>query len=248
MTGKLAGKVAVITGGSTGIGLATAKRFVADGATVFITGRRQAELDAAAAEIGGNVIAIRADSSKPADLDRLYTTVKDREGRLDILFANAGILEPQTINDITEEVIDRHFSINLKGTIFAVQKALPLLVDGAAIVLTGSTVAHKGLGGNSVYAATKAAIRSFARNWITDLKARKIRVNVVSPGAIYTPGLAGALGPHAEQVHAALASQTPLGRIGNPEEIAAVVAFLVSDDASLVNGADIQADGGWAQI
>jgi NAD(P)-dependent dehydrogenase (short-subunit alcohol dehydrogenase family) len=248
MAGKLTGKIALITGGSTGIGLATAKRFVADGATVFITGRRQIELDKAVAEIGGDVVAIQADSANLDDLDRLYATVKERKGQLDILFANAGILEHEVIGEITEEVVDRHFSINLKGTIFTVQKALPLLVDGAAIVLTGSTVAHKGLGRNSVYAATKAAIRSFARNWITDLKARKIRINVVSPGAIRTPGLADAAGPHAEQLYAGLASQTPLGRIGDAEEIAAVVAFLVSEDASLVNGADIQADGGWAQI
>ena len=248
MAGRLTGKVAVITGGSTGIGLATAKRFVAEGASVFITGRRQAELDRAAAEIGGAVIAVRADSSDLGDLDRLYATVKNVRGRIDILFANAGILERKTIGDITEEEVDRHFSVNLKGTIFTVQKALPIMVDGGAIVLTGSTVAHKGLGNNSVYAATKAAIRSFARNWITDLKHRKIRINVVSPGPIRTPGLAEAAGSNAEQMFAFLAAQTPLGRIGEPEEIAAVVAFLVSDDASLVNGADIQADGGWAQI
>ncbi|WP_213742244.1 SDR family oxidoreductase [Bradyrhizobium sp. dw_411] len=248
MTFKLRGKVAVVTGGSTGIGLATAKRFVTEGASVFITGRRQHELDKAVAEIGGDVIAVQADSSKLGDLDRLYATVKDRKGRLDILFANAGILERQNIGDITEEVVDRHFATNLKGTIFTVQKALPLITDGGAIVLTGSTVAHKGIGGNSVYAATKAAIRSFARNWINELKSRKIRINVVSPGAIRTPGLMGAAGLQAESLLAMLAGQTPLGRIGKPDEIAAVVAFLVSDDASLVNGADVQADGGWAQI
>lgn len=248
MVGKLTGKVAVVTGGSTGIGLATAKRFVAEGASVFITGRRQAELDNAVAEIGGDVVAVQADSSKVGDLERLYATVKDRKGRLDILFANAGILERQKIGDITEEVVDRHLSINLKGTIFTVQKALPLLVDGGTIVLAGSTVAHKGLGGNSVYAATKAAIRSFARNWITDLKDRKIRINVVSPGPIRTSGLINAAGANADRMLAGFAAQIPLGRIGEPEEIAAVVTFLVSDDASLINGADVQADGGWVQI
>lgn len=248
MTGKLTGKVAVITGGSTGIGLATAKRFVAEGASVFITGRRQGELDKAVAEIGGDVVAVQADSSNLADLDRLYATVRTSKGRLDILFANAGIIEIQALGEITEETVDHHFAVNLKGTIFTVQKALPLLVDGGAVVLMGSTVAHKGLGGNSVYAATKAAIRSFARNWIIDLKARGIRINVVSPGAIRTPGLTNVAGSYAEQMFEGLASQTPLGRIGEPEEIAAVVAFLVSDDASLVNGADVQADGGWAQI
>ena len=248
MTGKLEGKVAVVTGGSTGIGFATAKRFIEEGAIVFITGRRQEELNQAVAAIGGDITGVQADSSRSEDLDRLYAEVKQRAGRLDILFANAGILERQTIDAITEEVIDRHFAVNLKGTIFTVQKALPLLVDGAAIVLTGSTVANKGVGGNSVYAATKAAIRSFARNWITDLKTRKIRINVVSPGPIRTPGLTGSAGDNAEALFERFAGQTPLGRVGEPEEIAAVVTFLVSDDASLVNGADVQADGGWAQI
>ncbi|WP_158904555.1 SDR family oxidoreductase [Burkholderia sp. L27(2015)] len=247
---SLQGKVAVITGGSTGIGLATAQRFVAEGASVFITGRRQTELDRAVIEIGGDVVAVQADSSKLADLDRLYATVLAQKGKLDILFANAGIAERAPLGQITEDMVDRLLSVNLKGLIFTVQKALPLLPDGAAVILTSSTVANKGLPGRSVYAATKAAIRSLARSWIVDLQARKIRVNVVSPGPIETPGFKGAAPDEAtaQNIMAALAAQTPLGRVGTPEEIANTVAFLASDVASLINGADIQADGGWAQI
>ena len=250
MTRTLQDKVAVITGGSSGIGLATAKRFVAEGAFVFITGRRQAELDAATAEIGSNVVAIQADSSSLVDLDRVYAAVRSQKGRVDILVANAGILEHATIDKVTEGHFDRLFSVNVKGLVFTVQKALPLMADGAAIILMSSTVANKGLGRSGIYAATKAAIRSFARNWIVDLKDRRIRVNVISPGPIETPGLTGAA-PDAASLKAmmtAMAAQVPLGRVGAPDEIAKAAVFLASEGASFINGADIQVDGGWAQI
>ena len=250
MSYVLRDKVAVITGGSSGIGLATAKRFVSEGAFVFITGRRRAELDSAAAEIGSNVVAIAADSSSLADLDRVYETVRTHKGRIDILVANAGILEHAPISQVTEEHFDRVFSVNVKGLVFTVQKALPLMPDGSAIILMSSTVANKGLGRSGVYAATKAAIRSFARNWIVDLKDRKIRVNVISPGPINTPGLSGAA-PNAAALSAmmaGMAAQVPLGRVGAPDEIATTAVFLASDASSFINGADIQVDGGWAQI
>ncbi len=250
MSYVLRDKVAVITGGSSGIGLATAKRFVSEGAFVFITGRRRAELDSAAAEIGSNVVAIAADSSSLADLDRVYETVRTHKGWIDILVANAGILEHAPISQVTEEHFDRVFSVNVKGLVFTVQKALPLMPDGSAIILMSSTVANKGLGRSGVYAATKAAIRSFARNWIVDLKDRKIRVNVISPGPINTPGLSGAA-PNAEALSAmmaGMAAQVPLGRVGAPDEIATTAVFLASDASSFINGADIQVDGGWAQI
>ena len=247
---KLEGKVAVITGGSSGIGLATAKRFVSEGAFVFITGRRQAELDNAVSEIGSNVIAIQADSSNLADLDRVYETIRTTQGRIDIVVANAGILEHAPIAQVTEAHFDRVFSVNVKGLVFTVQKALPMMPDGSTIILMSSTVASKGLGRSGVYAATKAAIRSFARNWIVDLKDRKIRVNVISPGPIDTPGLSGAApNPTAlTAMMAGMAAQVPLGRVGTPDEIATTAVFLASDAASFINGADIQVDGGWAQI
>lgn len=250
MGNSLQDKIAVVTGGSSGIGLASAKAFVAEGAFVFITGRRQAELDQAIAEIGRNAVAIQADSSRLADLDRVYATVKARKGRVDILMANAGILEKAPIGEITEEHFDRVFDVNVKGLVFTVQKALPLMPDGAAIVMMSSTVANKGMGKNSVYAATKAAIRNFARGWIVDLKARKIRINVISPGAIHTPGLSNGIADagSAQGVMDYLAAQVPLGRLGDADEIAKVAAFLASDAASYINGADIQVDGGWAQI
>jgi len=250
MGNSLQDKIAVITGGSSGIGLATAKRFVAEGAFVFITGRRQAELDKAVAEIGDNVAAIQADSSSLPDLDRVYETVRAQQGRVDIVLANAGILEHAPLGQITEEHFDRLFSINVKGLVFAVQKALPLMPDGGAIILMSSTVAGKGLGRDSVYAATKAAIRNFARGWIVDLKDRKIRVNAISPGPIETAGLASVAPDEsaAKAIFARLAAQIPLGRIGAPDEIAKAAVFLASDAASFVNGADIQVDGGWAQI
>ena len=250
MSGKLEGKVAVITGGNSGIGLATAKRFVAEGAYVFITGRRQGELDSAARQIDENVTAVQGDVAKLADLDRLYATVKAKTGRIDILFANAGTAELAPLEKITEEHFDNIFDTNVKGLLFTVQKALPLLPNGASIILNASIVASTGNPAFSVYSATKAAVRSFARTWILDLKERKIRVNAISPGPIGTPGLDG-LGQTegiGEQLKAALVASVPLGRMGTPDEIARAVVFLASDDSSFVTGTELFVDGGAAQI
>jgi NAD(P)-dependent dehydrogenase (short-subunit alcohol dehydrogenase family) len=248
---KLSGKISLITGGSSGLGLATAKRFVAEGAHVFITGRRQPELDAAVKEIGSNVTAIRSDISNLADLDRLFGIIKEQKGRLDILFANAGGGEFAPLGEITEPQFDKYFGINVKGTLFTVQKALPLIPAGGAIVLTGSMVSIKGFPAFSVYAATKAAVRSFARTWSVDLKGRNIRVNVVSPGTVVTPAYKSELGMTEEQIKgfvAQAASVTPLARTGTPDEIAKAVVFLASDDSSFVNGIELFVDGGAAQI
>jgi NAD(P)-dependent dehydrogenase (short-subunit alcohol dehydrogenase family) len=250
MSGKLEGKVAVITGGNSGIGLATAKRFVAEGAYVFITGRRQAELDAAVKEIGENVTGVQGDVAKLADLDRLYAAVKAKTGRIDILFANASTAEIVPLESITEEHFDRVFNTNVKGVLFTVQKALPLIRDGASIILNASIVASTGNPAFSVYSATKAAVRSFARTWILDLKERKIRVNAISPGPIGTPGLDGlaqieGIGP---QLKASLVASVPLGRLGTPDEIAKAAVFLASDDSSFVTGTELFVDGGAAQI
>ncbi|WP_341963620.1 SDR family oxidoreductase [Pseudomonas sp. RC10] len=247
---SMAGKVAIITGGSSGLGLATAKRFAGEGASVFITGRRQEELDKAVAEIGGDVVAVQADSSKLGDLDRVFAEIKSRKGKLDVVFANAGILERGALGEITEGSADRLFDINVKGLVFTVQKALPLLVDGGVILLTSSVVASKGMAGNSLYAATKAAIRNLARSWMMDLKDRHIRVNAISPGAIETPGLAGAApdAAGAKAMFEHFGSLIPAGRVGQPDEIAKVALFLASDGASYINGADIPVDGGWGQI
>jgi len=246
--GKLDGKVAVVTGGSSGIGLATAKRLVADGAYVFISGRRGSELDAAAEQIGRNVTAVQGDVSKLADLDRLFATVKELKGRIDILFANAGIAEAAPLGGISEELFDRTFGANVKGALFTVQKALPLLRDGASIILTSSVVGSKGNPSVSVYSATKAALRSFARTWTTDLKDRKIRVNVVSPGAIDTEGLRGLRHTDSEGLNSLFGDRIPLGRLGRPEEIASAVSFLASDDSSYVAGTELFVDGGLAQV
>ena len=244
MSKKLAGKVAVITGGNSGMGLATAKRFVAEGAYVFITGRRQQELDAAVKEIGDNVTGVQGDVANLADLDRLYEVVKAKKGKIDILFANAGVGEFAPISGVTEAHFDKIFDINVKGTLFTVQKALPLLQDGGSIIMTGSVAGSKGFENFGVYNASKAAIRSFARTWTVDLRARKIRVNVISPGPIDTPILVGV----PDEVKAHFVSAVPLGRIGEAEEIAKVALFLASDEASYVAGVELFVDGGMAQI
>jgi NAD(P)-dependent dehydrogenase (short-subunit alcohol dehydrogenase family) len=247
---RLEGKVALVTGGNSGIGLATAKQFVAEGAYVFITGRRQAELDAAVNAIGENIRGVQSDVSNLADLDRLFTTIKQEQGHLDILFANAGVGEIAPLGAITEEQFDKTFSINVKGLLFTVQKALPLLPEGASIILNASITSIKGTPAFSVYSATKAAVRSFARNWILDLKERKIRVNAISPGVVPTPGY-DHLGLSDEQLQEFVDSQAvtiPLGRVGTPDEIAKAVVFLASDDSSFVNGIELFVDGGMAQI
>jgi NAD(P)-dependent dehydrogenase (short-subunit alcohol dehydrogenase family) len=246
--GKLDGKVAVVTGANSGIGLATAKRLVADGAYVFITGRRKAELDAAAREIGRNVTAVQGDVSSLADLDRLFATVKELKGRIDILFANAGTAEPAPLGAISEDQFDRTFGANVKGVLFTVQKALPLLPDGASIILNSSIVGSKGFANLSVYNATKAALRSFARSWTTDLQRRKIRVNVVSPGTIDTPGLRGLAHTDGEGLDRLYGDKIPLGRVGQPDEIASAVSFLASADSSYVAGTELFVDGGFAQV
>ena len=251
MTKKLEGKVAVITGGSTGIGLATAKRFAEEGAYVFITGRRQAELDAAVKEIGPKTVAVRADSSDIADLAHLFDTVKAAKGRIDVLFANAGGGSMLPLGAITEEHYEDAFGRNVKGVIFTVQKALPLLRDGASVVLMGSTAGVTGTAAFSIYGASKAAVRNLARSWTLDLKERGIRVNVVSPGPVKTPGLVGLAGPDATQQQGLLdymATQVPIGRVADPDEIAKAVAFLASDDSSFMAGAELFVDGGQAQV
>lgn len=250
MGNKLEGKVAVVTGGTTGIGLGVAKRFVTEGATVFITGRRQAELDAAVKAIGPRAHGVRSDVSKLADLDRLYDTVQQKASHIDILFANAGGGELAPLGQITEAHFDKTFGINVKGTLFTVQKALPLLRDGASIILTSSTSTTRSIPGFSVYGATKAAIRNFARHWILDLKDRHIRVNAISPGPTNTPGFDNIANTEAERqaFKAAVAQQIPLGRMAEPDEIGKVAVFLASDDASFVNGVELFVDGGMAQI
>lgn len=247
---RLQGKTAVITGGTSGIGLATAKRFVAEGAHVFITGRRQAELDKAVDEIGGAVTGIRSDVASLDDLDRLFNVVREKRRGLDIVFANAGGGDLAPLGKITEEQFDRTFATNVRGTLFTVQKALPLMQSGGSIILTGSTTGSKGTPAFSVYSASKAAVRNFARSWALDLKDSGIRINVLSPGATLTPGLQGLVSsPEEEKTLAAgLIAQTPLGRIGQPEEIAAVALFLASDESSFMTGSEVFADGGMAQV
>jgi NAD(P)-dependent dehydrogenase (short-subunit alcohol dehydrogenase family) len=251
MSKKLEGKTALVTGGSSGLGLATAKRFANEGAKVFITGRRKSELDAAADQIGQGAVALQGDIAKMADLDRLFEQIKNQSGKLDVLFANAGGGEFVPLGEITEAHVDKWLGINIKGTLFTVQKALPLMPNGASIILNGSMVSLKGFPAFSVYAATKAALRSFARTWSVDLRERRIRVNVVAPGTVITPGYKNELGLSDEQIRdleAQAAATTPLGRAGTPEEIAKAVLFLASDDSSYVNGIELFVDGGAAQI
>jgi NAD(P)-dependent dehydrogenase (short-subunit alcohol dehydrogenase family) len=248
--GKLEGKIALITGGNGGIGLATAKQFVNEGAYVFITGRREQELAAAVKEIGRNVTGVQGDVSNLGDLDRLFAQIKREQGTLDIVFANAGFARYAALGSITEELYDSTFDINVKGLLFTVQKALPLLPDGASIILNASIVASKGFSSNSVYSATKAAVRSFARTWTTDLKDRRIRVNAVSPGSIDTPGLSDLLASSevGEQRKKMISNTVPLGRFGTADEIAKAVVFLASDDASYITGTELFVDGGIAQV
>jgi NAD(P)-dependent dehydrogenase (short-subunit alcohol dehydrogenase family) len=243
--GKLEGKIAVITGATSGLALATAKLFVAEGAYVFITGRRQEQLDKAVKEIGKNVIGVQGDAGSLPDLDRLYEKVKAEMGRVDVLYASAGIGEFNVpLGSITEAGFDKTFNVNVRGTLFTVQKALPLMPDGGSIIMTGSIASVKGFEGLSVYSATKAAVRSFARSWTVDLKARKIRVNVISPGTIDTGVFVGV----PKEVKDQFVAVIPMGRIGQPHEIAAAALFLASDDSSFVTGIELFVDGGTAQI
>ncbi len=250
MEGKLEGRIALVTGGNSGIGLATAQRFVQEGAYVFITGRRQDALDEAVKTIGCNVAAIQADAARLTDIDKLYATIQKEKGHLDILFANAGSGTLLPLGAITEEQFDQTFDTNVKGLLFTVQKALPLMSEGASIILNASITSIKGTPAFSVYSASKAAVRSFARSWAVDLKGRQIRVNAISPGVVPTPGY-NLLGLSEEQMQDFIASQAatiPLGRVGTPEEIAKAVVFLASDDSSYVNGIELFVDGGMAQI
>ncbi|MCG5240597.1 SDR family oxidoreductase [Azospirillum doebereinerae] len=254
MSRKLDGKIALVTGATSGIGLAAAKRFADEGAFVYITGRRQSELDAAVAAItaaGGAATGVQADSSNLADLDRLYARIQADKGRIDVLYANAGGGGMLPLGAITEEQYEDTFDRNVKGVLFTVQKALPLLGSGASVILAGSTAGSMGTAAFSVYSASKAAVRSFARSWILDLKDRGIRVNTLSPGPIRTPGLVELAGPDATQQQGLvdyLAAQVPLGRVGDPDEIAKAAVFLASDDSSFVNGVELFADGGMAQV
>ncbi|NYI05812.1 SDR family NAD(P)-dependent oxidoreductase [Allostreptomyces psammosilenae] len=248
--GVLEGKTALVTGGGTGIGLASAVRLAAEGAHVFITGRRKTELDAAVEAIGSAATAVIGDISNPADLDRLYETIRRRGRGLDVLFANASVAAFVPLEQVTEEHFDTLFDINVRGTLFTVQKALPLLNDGASVILNGSTSVDVGTEAFGVYAATKAATRSFARTWANELKGRGIRVNTVTPGPTDTPGLSGLVADpeQAAGLKRQLATDVPLGRLGRPEEIAAAVAFLASEQSSFITGSSLYVDGGLNQI
>jgi NAD(P)-dependent dehydrogenase (short-subunit alcohol dehydrogenase family) len=251
MSKKLEGKVAVITGGNSGIGLATARRFVAEGAHVYITGRRQAALDEAVRQIGRHVTAVQGDVSNLADLDRLYEVVKREKGHVDVLFANAGIAgESRPLGEITEDLFDALFDVNVRGLLFSVQKALPIFRDGGSIILNASTASIMGNPGRGVYAAGKAAVRSFARTWTSELKERRLRVNTMSPGPIDTP-IFNTLSPKEEEIarlKSLIVTLVPMGRFGTPEEVASAVLFLASDDSSFVTGVELFVDGGMAQV
>jgi NAD(P)-dependent dehydrogenase (short-subunit alcohol dehydrogenase family) len=244
----LNGKIAVITGGSTGIGLATAKRFVKEGAYVFITGRRQSELDKAVAEIGSNVTAVQGDVSNPSDLDRLYKEVAAKKGKLDVLFANAGIAQPVPTPDVTTEHYDKTFGVNARGVFFTVQKALPLMKDGGSIIVNGSGAWQKGIPMYPAYSATKAALRSFVRTWTAELAGKGIRTNVISPGPVETPILEGQFGENTDAVKERFKAMVPMGRIGKPEEIASAAVFLASDESSYISGIDLPVDGGLVAV
>jgi NAD(P)-dependent dehydrogenase (short-subunit alcohol dehydrogenase family) len=246
--GKLDGKIAVITAATSGMALATAKRFVQEGAWVFITGRNKDRLDAAVKEIGSNVTGVQADSSKLSDLDKLFETVKKQKGRIDVLFASAGVGEFKGLEEVTEEHFDQTFNTNVRGTLFTVQKALPLLTDKASVFLNGSIASVKGFPRFGVYSASKAAVRSFARTWLLEFKERGIRFNILSPGTIDTPAITALGGEAADAVKASLSSAIPRGTMGTPEEIANVALFLASDESSFVNGVELFVDGGTAQV
>lgn len=250
-TARFQGKTVLITGGTSGLGLAAAERFAAEGAQVFVTGRRQETVDAAVAKIGLGAIGVQGDVANLTDLDRLYSTIRQKAGRLDVVFANAGGAAFAPLDQVTEEHFDKYFGINVKGTLFTVQKALPLLPPGSSVVINGSGASIKGIPAFGVYAATKAALRSFARTWAVELKERKIRVNVLSPGTVVTPGYKIQLGMNDEQIAqfaAETATRSPAGRTGTPEEIASAVAFLASSESSFINGIELFVDGGETQI
>ena len=250
MSKKFTGKIAVVTGGSSGMGLATAKRFVEEGMDhVFITGRRKKPLDSAVAEIGKKVTAVQGDVANLSDLDRLYETVKKQNRKIDVIFANAGLAMLAPFGKIDEQLFDLHFDANVKGLFFSVQKGLPLMNDGGSIILNGSIADIKGFPAMSVYSATKAAVRSFARTWTNDLRERRIRVNVLSPGHIDTPIMESLQqGEALVQMKKQMENNIPLGRLGDPDEIARAVSFLASDDASYISGAELFVDGGVAQV
>jgi NAD(P)-dependent dehydrogenase (short-subunit alcohol dehydrogenase family) len=247
---RLDGKIAVITGGSSGIGLATAQRFVEEGAEVYITGRRQTELDKATALIGHGVTAVAVDSTKGADLDALFATVLAEKGALDILVVNSGRVEPEELGKVTEENFDLTFNLNARGALFTVQKALPLMRQGGSVILVGSVAGYVGINGYSTYSATKAAVRSYVRTWTREFSDRGIRFNTLSPGPVDTPIMDGqASSPgEADQIRATFAAAIPLKRMGQPEEIASAALFLASDDSSFVAGAELSVDGGFAQV
>src|SRR5271155_3331148 len=248
--GRLDGKIALVTGGNGGIGLATAKQFVSEGAYVFITGRRKAELEAAVGDIAKNVSGVQGDVANLEDLDRLFARIKQDKGKLDIVFANAGVARYSSLGEITPELYDSIFNINVKGLLFTEQKALPLIPEGGSIILNASIVGSKGLPANSVYSATKAAVRSFARTWRMDLKERKIRVNALSPGPIKPPAYdkLAESGPAGRQMLESIVNRVPMGRFGTPDEIARAAVFLASDDSTFITGTELFVDGGAAQI